>query len=118
MSRLSPHLLAALLTAAGVAHFVKPGFYDPMIPELLPGSARTWTYGSGVVEIAVAAAVAVPQTRQRGALAAALLFVAVFPGNIQMALDASGTSEKAVAYARLPLQLPLIWWAWRLRRRS
>ncbi len=120
MSRLraaSPYLLTALLTAAGVAHFLKPGFYDPLIPDALPGSARAWTYGSGVAELAVAAAVAVPQTRRRGALAAALLFVAVFPGNIQMAFDAQTAGEKAIAYGRLPLQLPLVLWAYRLSRR-
>ena len=60
----------------------------------------------------VAAAVAVPRTRKRGALAAALLFVAVFPANLQMAADADTATEKAIAYARLPLQVPLVVWAW------
>ena len=52
------------------------------------------------------------------ARAAAALFVAVFPANVQMALDWSDRSpvEQAVAYARLPLQIPLIWWALRVAR--
>jgi uncharacterized membrane protein len=85
----SPYLLAALLAGAGLTHFLKPGFYDPIVPHALPGPARAWTYGSGVVELAVAAAVAAPRTRSRGALVAAVLFVAVYPANIQMAVDAS-----------------------------
>ena len=109
-------MLTALLAGAGATHFVRPGFYDAIVPHALPGSARSWTYGSGVVELAVAAAVASPRTRSRGALVAALLFVAVFPANIQMALDADSAAEKAIAYGRLPLQLPLVLWAWRLRR--
>ena len=113
---LSPYLLTALLAGAGVTHFVKPGFYDAIVPPLLPGPARAWTYASGAVELAVGAAVCRPSTRRHGALAAVLLFIAVFPANVQMAVDADSTAERAVAYARLPLQVPLVWWAWRVGR--
>jgi uncharacterized membrane protein len=112
--------LATFLAGAGAAHFVVPKFYDAMIPSQLPGSARTWTYGSGVAEIAVAAAVAHPATRSRGAATAAVLFVAVFPGNLKMAIDTlrrdRPTPEKAAVLGRLPLQLPLVAWALRVRR--
>ena len=107
----SPYLLTALLAGAGVTHFLKPGFYDPIVPHALPGPARAWTYLSGVGELGVAAAVGNPGTRKHGALAAALLFVAVFPANLQMAADAKTLADKAIAYGRLPLQLPLIYWA-------
>lgn len=101
-----------------MTHFVKPGFYDPMVPDPLPGSARLWTYLSGVAELAVAGAVANPRTRSRGALAAAVLFVAVFPANVKMAIDADSTGEKVATYARLPLQVPLVYWAWKVSRAS
>jgi uncharacterized membrane protein len=114
VKRLSPHLLAGLLAGAGVLHFVRPEFYDAMIPPLL-GSPRAWTYGSGVAELAVAAAVAVPRTRRRGALAAAGLFVAVFPANVYMAFDPGDLPRWAVI-ARLPLQVPLVVWALRVAR--
>ena len=94
-----------------------PGPYDRIVPGSLP-APRLWTYGSGVVQLLCAAAVAAPRTRERGALAAAVLFVAVFPANVQMALDADGTAARAVAYARLPLQVPLIWWASTVVRRE
>ncbi len=112
----SPYLLAGLLAAAGTAHLLSPAFYDRIVPPALPGSPRAWTYASGVVELGVAAAVAVPRTRSRGALLAALLFIVVFPANIQMAIDAETAKEKAISYARLPLQLPLVLWAWRVSR--
>ena len=48
-----------------------------------------------------------------GAPLAALVFVMVFPANVQMAPD---YRERAVAYGRLPLQVPLAWWALRVRR--
>jgi uncharacterized membrane protein len=111
--------LSVFLGCAGAMHFVAPKFYDAMIPEPLPGSPRTWTYGSGAAEIAVAGAVLLPRTRRAGGLTAALMFAAWLPGNIKMALDARRSDSmafRAGTILRLPLQLPLISWALRVRR--
>ncbi|GAB1642713.1 MauE/DoxX family redox-associated membrane protein [Krasilnikovia sp. MM14-A1259] len=112
--------LAALLTTSGVGHFARPEPFDRIVPRTLPGSARTWTYLSGAAELAVAAALTRPRTRRLGALAAAGLFVAVFPANVKMAVDWRHAPPvyRAAAYARLPLQVPLVWWALRVARRS
>lgn len=112
----SPWLLAALLAGAGTTHFLAPEPYDAMVPSFLP-APRAWTYGSGVVELLVAAAVAAPRTRRAGATAAAVLLVAVFPANVQMALD-PGDVPRWLAVARLPLQVPLVLWALQVRRSS
>lgn len=112
----SARALAGFVGFAGLMHFVQPGFFDALVPKALPGSARSWTYASGVAELAVAAALANPGTRRTGAIAAAGLFVAVFPANIQAALDARTTAEKVITWGRLPLQLPLIGWALKVRR--
>jgi uncharacterized membrane protein len=110
--------MAAFLAGAGVTHFASPTFYDALVPEQLPGPARFWVQASGVAELGVAALVAVPRTRRLGGLAAAALFVAVFPANVKMAVDWSGRSprERAIAYGRLPLQIPLLLWARKVRR--
>jgi uncharacterized membrane protein len=110
----SPHgALAGFLAAAAVTHVLTPRQYDAIVPRSLPGSPRTWTYVSGAAELAVAAAVAHPGTRQRGGQAAAALFVAVFPANLKMARDWRDrpAPAKTAALARLPLQAPLVWWA-------
>lgn len=116
----SAQLLVAFLAAAGAMHFAAPRRYDPLIPRALPGDARTWTYGSGVAELAVAAMVTLPRTRRAGGLAAAGLFAAVFPANVKMAADWSGRSRplRAVAYARLPAQVPLVLWGMRVAREA
>ncbi len=110
--------LAGLLAATGVLHFAAPEPFDAIVPCALPGPPRRWTYLSGAVELAVAVAVAVPRTRRLGGVAAAALFVGVFPANVQMALDwhRRSPSQRALAWARLPLQLPLIVWALRASR--
>lgn len=117
-SRRSAALLAGFLGGAGVLHFALPEPFDTLVPDWLPGDARAWTYGSGVLELVTAALVAYPATRQRGGLVAAALFVGVLPGNVQMAVDWSdrGLLDQLLAYGRLPLQVPLVYWALRVAR--
>ena len=115
--------LAGLLLGAGVVHAVSPAPFDAMVPRALPGRARTWTYVSGAAEAATGVAVALPRTRGLGALAAAGLFVAVFPANVSMARSWQrdprvGAVASAGAWARLPLQVPLVLWALRVAREA
>ncbi|AWT41293.1 MULTISPECIES: DoxX family protein [Streptomyces] len=113
MSHRSPLLLAGLLAAAGVAHFAAPRPFDATVPRSLPGSPRAWTYASGVAELALAAGLALPRTRRVAARAAAGFFVGVFPANVKMALDWRDrpAPQRAAAFGRLPLQVPLVLWA-------
>ncbi len=87
-----------------------------LIPPFLP-APRAWIYGSGVAELACAALVAVPRTRRSGGLASAALLVAVLPGNVWMAVE-PGDVPRWAALARLPLQVPLVLWALRVRKRA
>jgi uncharacterized membrane protein len=109
--------LSVLLATAGLAHLVRPGGFDAIVPRSLPGRPRTWTLGSGLVELALAAGLALPATRRATGTAAAGFFLAVWPANVKMALDARpGTRRRAVALVRLPLQVPLVRAAWRAGR--
>lgn len=108
----SARWLAGLLTVTGTAHFVSAASFDPLIPSFL-GPARPWVLGSGVAELACALAIAVPQSRRPAAWATAALFVGVFPGNITMAVTSGEHASwyQAAVWSRLPLQIPLVWWA-------
>ncbi len=110
--------LAALFLTSGVVHLVRPQVMDPLIPRALP-AARQLIYASGVAELGCALGLLVPSTRRVAGWASAAILLAVFPGNVQMAVtahgraqrDSSGLASQAVlvaALARLPLQLPLI----------
>ncbi len=115
--RLAP-LLAAMLATTGTLHFVAPEPFDTIVPRSLPGPRRRWTHLSGAAELGVAAAIAVPRSRRVGGLAAAALFAAIFPANVQMAVDwrHKALPYRLLAWSRLPLQLPLIVWALRASR--
>ncbi|MFD5312773.1 DoxX family protein [Streptomyces ardesiacus] len=109
----SPLLLAGLLATAGVAHFARPRTFDATVPRSLPGTPRTWTYASGVAELALAAGLALPRTRRAAALGAAAFFAGVFPANVKMAWDWRHRPAplRAAALGRLPVQVPLVLWA-------
>lgn len=102
--------LTALCGGMGIAHFAQPEPFDELIPPALPGSARAWTYGSGVAELAVAGLLAVPATRRVGGYAAAALFVGVYPGNLQMAWNWRHRPwpQQLVSLGRLPMQADLV----------
>ncbi len=118
--RASPYLLAALLAAAGANHFVNPAPYERIVPDLLP-ARRSIVYLSGLAELACAGALVPERTRAAAGWATAGLFVLVFPANVQMALQGGADSggvlgSPAVAWLRLPLQVPLVLWAVQVAR--
>lgn len=106
------------MMGAGVLHFVIPRGYQRIVPRIL-GHAPLMVAASGVAELVVGALVAIPRTRRLGAGCAFALLLAVWPANVQMALDgglpdATGLAGSAiVAWIRVPLQIPLLVWAWR-----
>lgn len=102
--------MGVAVTAAGVMHFANPSFFDAIVPPDLPPNQRFWTYASGVAELIVGPMLLIPQWRRVGAIAAIVLFVAVYPANLYMAWDWRDRplGERLVSYARLPLQFVLI----------
>ncbi len=110
--------MGALLIGMGITHFLAPKPFDAIVPTELPGSQRLYTYASGVGEVATGALLLARSTRRLGALAAAVLFVAVFPANVNMVRLwwARPWPMRLVALARLPLQIPMITSALKIRR--
>ena len=114
----SAKLIAGIFAVSGVVHLVKPDVYEPLIPGWLPGATEI-VIASGVAELLCAAGLVHPRTRSAAGWASAALLVGVFPGNVQMAVDAMGTDNTALkvgSLARLPLQIPMIWAAVRAAR--
>jgi uncharacterized membrane protein len=115
-----PDLLAGIFTGSALLHFLIPKGYEKMIPPAIP-KKREIVYASGVAE-ALSAVGLWRRWKWGGTLGAAIL-VAVFPANVQMLLDAgSGKSpgpmdDKRLLAARLPLQIPMLWWAWKVHRK-
>ena len=108
-------ILTVFMVGAGVNHFVNPSPYLAMMPEVLPAKAALVAI-SGVAEIAGGLGLILPATRKLAAWGIIALLVAVFPANINMAVNGLPLGTTAVPswalWARLPLQLVMIAWAW------
>ena len=112
------YLLAVFFIAAGVNHFIDPAFYLKIMPPYLPWHLSL-VYLSGVCEALLGAALLFKRTARLAAWGIIALLVAVFPANIHMALNHHLYPEynQALLWARLPLQLVLMAWAyWHTRR--
>jgi uncharacterized membrane protein len=100
-------------TLSGVVHMVRPQVFEPLIPRQL-GNPRPWVYGSGVAELACAAGLATEQKWAPVATTATLAVILV--GNVQMAVDIQRSRrpgwQKAAAWARVPMQVPMMRAAW------
>ena len=124
-ARRSRKALAGLMASAGVTHFVAPGAYERIVPRWA-GDPRRVVMLSGAAEIACGALLSSRRTGRIGGALTAAVLVAVFPANVQMALDAGTERQavpdmpvgrfRAVALGRLPLQVPLVGWALRVAK--
>lgn len=103
--------------ATGVLHFLRPKMYEAIMPDYLPAH-RELVYASGVTEAVGGLAVLHPRTRAFGGWLLVLTIIGVYPANVHMALHPERYPQvpKAALYARLPLQLPMLLWAWRMAK--
>ena len=104
--------------AAGSLHFLATKTYMRIMPGYIPAH-REMVLISGAAEIAGGLGLLVPQSRtgQPGRAAAwglVALLIAVLPANVTMITEHGRFPQVPLwaAWLRLPLQLPLIWWAW------
>ncbi|HKU30790.1 MAG TPA: hypothetical protein VJQ60_09905 [Arthrobacter sp.] len=132
---LSAAAMSALLFASARKHFKQPGFFAPVVPDYLcrndggPGtsprngtfavmSREEWIAASGLLEVIAAVGLLIPATRRAAAGGTALMFTPFLAGHVDAlsrAYAPGGTaSERRIHTARLPLQFPLILWAWSL----
>ena len=116
-------LLAVLMILAGASHFFADGMYIKIYPPLLPYPA-TMVYFTGVAEILGGIGLLIPKMIQAAAWGFVLLFIAVYPATINMAVNnihldniPDGNWFQSAAI-RLPFQFVLIAWAWWLTRSS
>lgn len=113
----SKFALVFLLIFAGTIHFLKPYFFVKIMPSYIPFHLKL-VYISGVVEILCGLLLLYPPTQSFGAYLSILLFIAVFPANIEMAKDFYLMHHKYfwLTILRLPLQFLLIWWAYQFTK--
>lgn len=105
-------ILAAAFLAAASLHFIATDAEERLVPGWLP-ARRALVYLTGVWEIAGAVGLLIPRTRRAAAWGLVALLVAVFPANINHAvnnLQLGGILDSRLyQWLRLPFQPLLIW---------
>ncbi len=125
----SAYLLGTFFTGAGVMHFVRPDFFEAIVPRWFP-DAKLANEASGAAEIVLGLGMFHPRTRPLAARGLLWLTAAVYPANLDMALndvavlpDDEGRMRRVegVDSARMPnlVRLPFqVLFAWALRRHT
>jgi uncharacterized membrane protein len=106
--------MSIAMASAGASHLLLPTPFIQHLPTWVPLRAEIVLI-SGLVEVALALALLLPPaTRRRAGIALALYLVAVFPGNLYVAVfdvEVDGQPGGVYPWVRLPLQLLFIAWA-------
>lgn len=115
--RIGALVVAALFLASGVLHLVNPSAFLWLMPPWLPLKTELIVI-SGVMELA--AAIGLIFKLRWAPLLTVLTLLAVWPANWWFAIDSltSNPEIALIAWLRLPLQLPLLYWAYRAEVRK
>lgn len=111
---ISRSILAFFFISVGILHFVKPDPFVEIVPDVLPAKSEL-VYVSGFFEILGGIGILVQRTRKLAGWGLIALLIAVFPANINMAMNASLFPKipELLLWLRLPLQPVLIYWVWK-----
>ncbi|MEY5024082.1 MAG: hypothetical protein RL569_995 [Actinomycetota bacterium] len=115
--RIGALVVAALFVASGVLHLVNPSAFLWLMPPWLPLKTELIVI-SGVMELA--SAFGLIFKLRWAPLLTVLTLLAVWPANWWFAIDSltSNPEIALIAWLRLPLQLPLLYWAYRAEVRK
>jgi uncharacterized membrane protein len=104
--------LAAMFVMTGTTHFTATESMLQMVPEFLP-LRREAVYLSGLAELAGAAGLLIPWLRRAAGLGLAAMLVAVFPANVNVAVNHLQidlvSTDPLMQWVRLLVQPVLIW---------
>lgn len=108
-------ILAVCILVAGTLHFIASEPFIKIVPDFLP-APQAIVYFSGVLEILAAIGLLTPPFSRAAAWGLVWLFIAVYPANINMAVNQihlDGVPDSPIFQAiRLPFQFVLIAWAY------
>ncbi len=115
--RIGALVVAALFVASGVLHLVSPSAFLWLMPPWLPLKTELIVI-SGVMELA--SAIGLIFKMRWAPLLMVLTLLAVWPANWWFAIDSltSNPEIALIAWLRLPLQLPLLYWAYKAEVRK
>jgi uncharacterized membrane protein len=125
----SAYAVGAFFAGAGAMHFVRPDFFEAIVPKWFP-SPKVANEASGAAEIVLGLGMIPKRTRPLAARGLLMLTAAVYPANLDMAMNDVAVkpgddgrmrriegveAARTVNLARLPIQVLI---AWAIRRHT
>lgn len=108
-------ILAIAMTAIGIRHFTDPQPFVQIVPAFLPAPLAL-VYVSGAAEVAGGVGILIPALRRAAGIGLIALYVAVFPANLNMAINHLPLGDNPMPtwalWLRLPFQIVFIAWAY------
>jgi uncharacterized membrane protein len=121
--KLSRIILASLFSFTGTMHFLRPRFFEAIVPPAIEARRKEAVAISGYAELAGAAMLLHPASRRLGRWWLLALLLAVFPANVHMAVNPEQVRgldmrrfPRWALWARLPLQPLAMFWVWQATR--
>ncbi|HEY9755438.1 MAG TPA: DoxX family membrane protein [Oculatellaceae cyanobacterium] len=103
-------LLCGFFVGVGTLHFTRPARFVQIMPEILPGK-KELVYLSGAFEILGGLGLLCSRTRSFAGKGLVVLLLAIFPANINMAINRVdfGFLPHWLLWVRLPMQFVMIY---------
>ena len=111
LNQVGSKVVIGAFLVSGTFHLIAPAQFMPLLPDWTPYPLEL-VYLSGIAELL--AAIGLIAKLRWAPIFTAIVLLAVWPANWRVAIEATNNAEIAtavIAWLRLPLQLPLIYWA-------
>jgi uncharacterized membrane protein len=111
LNQVGSKVVIGAFLVSGTFHLIAPTQFMPLLPDWTPYPLAL-VYISGIAELL--AAIGLIAKLRWAPIFTALVLLAVWPAYWWVAIEATNNAEIAtavIAWLRLPLQLPLIYWA-------
>jgi uncharacterized membrane protein len=111
LNQVGSKVVIGAFLVSGTFHLIAPDQFMPLLPDWTP-YPLVLVYLSGIAELL--AAIGLIAKLRWAPIFTSLVLLAVWPANWWVAIEATNNAEIAtavIAWLRLPLQLPLIYWA-------
>ena len=103
------------MVVVGALHFTNPDPFVRIVPDYLPYHLEL-VYISGFFEMLGGAGLLIPRVSRAAAWILVVLYIAVFPANINQAVNNIAVEalphDPPLIWLRLPFQALLVAWAW------
>jgi uncharacterized membrane protein len=117
MKAFLPISFGVFLSISGIAHFIVPDLFAPLIPDFIPVLLANIL--AGLIEIVLALILFIPKYRHWGGLGFAILMIGFLPLHIwELFKEEPLVGPEPLTSIRVAMQFLLIYLGWRIYKKA